>query len=86
MPLDPSTFGGYMVYLVGGSVYGLTYLILTTTIASNFLSMGFCLRALYEHYESMFRSMNGMAEDSPLRQKAALIEAINVQMRTIQLK
>lgn len=79
MPLEPSTFGGYMVHLVAGSVYGLTYLILTTTIASNFLSMGFYLRALYKHYELMFQGMNGMAEDSPLRQKAALIEAINFQ-------
>lgn len=79
MFIDPTTFGGFVGHLVCGFIFGLSYLILTVAVASNYLSMGIYLRASYEHYEAMFRNINGMVEENvnPSQLKASLIEAIN---------
>lgn len=83
MPFDQTTFGGFVGMLVNGLTTGLTYLVITTTIASLFLSMGLYLQAFHSHYESMFDNMNAIVagsssnSDAAIRLKACLIEAVN---------
>lgn len=82
MPFDQTTIGGFVGMLVNGLTTGLTYLVITTTIASLFLSMGLYLQAFCSHYESMFGDMNEIVAGSPSKfddaipLNACLVEAI----------
>lgn len=83
MPFDQNTFGGFVGMLVNGLTTGLTYLMITTTIASLFLSMGLFLQAFYLHYESMCRNINELIDKKmpeatkQFRLKSYLIETIH---------
>lgn len=87
MPFDLSTVYGFIGNLVSGLILGMSYLIITTTIACYFLSIGLFLQAFNSHYESMFRNMNVLVAVSPpsgdriIRLKACLIEAINFHIQ-----
>lgn len=91
MPIDQTTVGGFTVTFISGLIFGLIYAIITTTIASLFVSMGLYSRAFYLHYESMFRDMNKLVGDTSsdvvekqIRLKVNLIEAIKFHNQTLQ--
>lgn len=87
VPFDVSTVAGFTGHLVSGFILGLSYLAITTTLASIFLSMGLYLRAFKSHYEAMFRNMDAIVAVGPLnsdrliRLKTCLIEAINFHIQ-----
>lgn len=73
-------FGEFTGILICHLVQGYTYLIVTTTIGSFFVTFGMYLRAMSLHCESMIQSISDLVDSAAIereiRLKARLIDAV----------
>lgn len=82
MSFDENTFFGFCVLLYLNYVAGVGYIVVTTLIATLFVTAGLFFNTFRAHFELMFQNMGDLVTkhrrpDYATRLKACLIEAIN---------